>query len=129
LAKNYQISQYDLPLCHDGYLEIDVDGGVKRIGIRRAHMEEDTARNTHTLGKGISGVDFNRAGMPLLEIVTEPDISSADEAFAYLTSLKQILQYLGVSDCNMEEGSLRAEANISLRPKGSKELGVKTEVK
>lgn len=129
LAKNYQISQYDLPLCHDGFLEIDVEAGTKRIGIRRAHMEEDTARNTHTLGKGISGVDFNRAGMPLLEIVTEPDINSADEAFAYLTSLKQILQYLGVSDCNMEEGSLRAEANISIRPKGTSALGVKTEVK
>ena len=129
LAKNYQISQYDLPLCHDGFLEIDIDGGVKRIGIRRAHMEEDTARNTHTLGKGVSGVDFNRAGMPLLEIVTEPDINSADEAFAYLTALKQILQYLEVSDCNMEEGSLRAEANISIRPVGAKELGVKTEVK
>lgn len=129
LAKNYQISQYDLPICHDGFLEIDVGGSTKRIGIRRAHMEEDTARNTHTLGKGISGVDFNRAGVPLLEIVTEPDIASADEAFAYLTELKQILQYLEVSDCNMEEGSLRAEANISIRPQGTKTLGVKTEVK
>ena len=92
-------------------------------------MEEDTARNTHTLGGGQSGVDFNSAGVPLLEIVTEPDINSAQEAYAYLTALKQILQYLDVSDCNMEEGSLRAEANISVRPKGETKLGTKTEVK
>ncbi len=129
LAKNYQISQYDLPLCRDGYLDIEVGGAAKRIGIRRAHMEEDTARSTHTLGPGVSGVDFNRAGVPLLEIVTEPDIHSAEEAYAYLTALKQILMYLGVSDCNMEEGSLRAEPNISIRQKGATELGVKTEVK
>ncbi|MCK5862799.1 MAG: Asp-tRNA(Asn)/Glu-tRNA(Gln) amidotransferase subunit GatB [Candidatus Hydrogenedentes bacterium] len=129
LAKNYQISQYDLPLCHGGRLEIEVDGEDRTIGITRAHIEEDTARNTHTLGGGQSGVDFNRCGLPLLEIVTEPDIRSAKEAYAYLTSLKQILQYLNVSDCNMEEGSLRAEANISIRPKGQVEFGVKTEVK
>jgi len=129
LAKNYQISQYDLPLCRDGYLDIEVGGAVKRIRIRRAHMEEDTARNTHTLGPGVSGVDFNRAGVPLLEIVTEPDINSAEEAYAYLTALKQILMYLDVSDCNMEEGSLRAEPNISIRPKGTADLGVKSEVK
>jgi aspartyl-tRNA(Asn)/glutamyl-tRNA(Gln) amidotransferase subunit B len=129
LAKNYQISQYDLPLCKNGRLEIEVDDEVRTIGITRAHIEEDTARNTHTLGGGQSGVDFNRCGLPLLEIVTEPDIRSAREAYAYLTALKQILQYLEVSDCNMEEGSLRAEANISLRPKGAQEFGVKTEVK
>jgi len=129
LAKNYQISQYDLPLCQNGYLDIEVGGVTKRIGIRRAHMEEDTARNTHTIGAGVSGVDFNRAGVPLLEIVTEPDIHSAEEAYAYLTALKQILMYLDVSDCNMEEGSLRAEPNISIAPVGSKELGVKSEVK
>lgn len=129
LAKNYQISQYDLPLCRDGYLEIDVDGRNRTIGITRAHMEEDTARNTHTLGGGNSGVDFNRCGLPLLEIVSEPDIRDAREAYAYLTALKQILQYLDVSDCNMEEGSLRAEANISLRPAGTTAFGVKTEVK
>ncbi|MBI2435239.1 MAG: Asp-tRNA(Asn)/Glu-tRNA(Gln) amidotransferase subunit GatB, partial [Candidatus Hydrogenedentes bacterium] len=129
LAKNYQISQYDLPLCHDGCLEIDVDGETRQIRIIRAHMEEDTARNTHTIGGGFSGVDFNRAGVPLLEIVTHPDIHSAKEAYAYLTTLKQILQYLDVSDCNMEEGSLRAEANISVRPKGQLTLGTKTEVK
>ncbi|MBN2311977.1 MAG: Asp-tRNA(Asn)/Glu-tRNA(Gln) amidotransferase subunit GatB [Candidatus Hydrogenedentes bacterium] len=129
LAKNYQISQYDLPLTYDGSLEIEVDGVRKRIGITRAHLEEDTARNTHSLGGGVSGVDFNRSGVALLEIVSEPDIRSAAEAFAYLTALKQILQYLGVSDCNMEEGSLRAEANISLRPVGATEFGTKTEVK
>ncbi|MCC6698666.1 MAG: Asp-tRNA(Asn)/Glu-tRNA(Gln) amidotransferase subunit GatB [Candidatus Hydrogenedentes bacterium] len=129
LAKNYQISQYDLPLCANGCLEIQVNGSTKRIGITRAHLEEDTARNTHTIGGGDSGVDFNRCGVPLLEIVTEPDIRSAEEAYAYLTSLKQILRYLDVSDCNMEEGSLRAEANISIRPVGSKEFGSKTEVK
>lgn len=129
LAKNYQISQYDLPLCHHGYIEIKTNGAAKRIGITRAHLEEDTARNTHTIGGGDSGVDFNRCGVPLLEIVTEPDIRSADEAFAYLTELKQMLRYLEVSDCNMEEGSLRAEANISIRPAGSAEFGTKTEVK
>ncbi|HIJ74506.1 MAG TPA: Asp-tRNA(Asn)/Glu-tRNA(Gln) amidotransferase subunit GatB, partial [Candidatus Hydrogenedentes bacterium] len=129
LAKNYQISQYDLPLSRDGWLDIDVNGATKRIGITRGHLEEDTARNTHTIGGGDSGVDFNRSGVPLLEIVSEPDIRSAGEAFAYLTNLKQIIQYLGVSDCNMEEGSLRAEANISLRPVGRQEFGTKTEVK
>ena len=128
-AKNYQISQYDLPLCEAGYLDIETDGETHRVRITRAHMEEDTARNTHTLSGGRSGVDFNRCGVPLLEIVTEPDLHSAEQAFAYLTALKQILQYIGVSDCNMEEGSLRAEANISVRPKGSETLGTKTEVK
>lgn len=129
LAKNYQISQYDLPLCHGGWLDVGVDGAVRRIGITRAHMEEDTARNTHTIAGGQSGVDFNRCGLPLLEIVTEPDLRGAREAHAYLTELKQILQYLRVSDCNMEEGSLRAEANISVRPAGQEAFGTKTEVK
>ena len=129
LAKNYQISQYDLPLCHHGWIDIEVDGEVRRIRITRAHMEEDTARNTHTIAGGMSGVDFNRSGVPLLEIVTEPDIRNAREAYAYLTALKQLLQYLDVSDCNMEEGSLRAEANVSVRPAGSDKLGTKTEIK
>ena len=129
LAKNYQISQYDLPLCREGWLDIEVDGAARKIGITRAHLEEDTARNTHTLGGGDSGVDFNRSGVPLLEIVSEPELRSAEEAFQYLTTLKQIIQYLGVSDCNMEEGSLRAEANVSLRPAGAAELGTKTEIK
>ena len=119
----------DLPLCHGGWIDIRVGGVTKRIGITRAHLEEDTARNAHTLSGGVSGIDFNRSGVALLEIVTEPDISSADEAFAYLTELKRILQYLEVSDCNMEEGSLRAEANVSLRPRGSAGFGTKTEVK
>ena len=129
LPKAYQISQYDFPLACDGHLDVDFDGGTRRIGITRAHMEEDTARNVHGLPGGFSGVDFNRSGVPLLEIVTEPDIRGADEAYAYLTELKQILKYLDVSDCNMEEGSLRAEANISIRPVGGKEFGTKTEVK
>jgi aspartyl-tRNA(Asn)/glutamyl-tRNA(Gln) amidotransferase subunit B len=129
LAKNYQISQYDLPLCSNGHIEIEVNGEAKRIGITRAHLEEDTASNSHEIAGGYTGVDFNRCGIPLLEIVTEPDIRSADEAYAYLTALKQMLQYLGVSDCNMEEGSLRAEANISVRPKGTEAFGIKTEVK
>ena len=129
LAKNYQISQYDLPLCHHGWIDIEVDGEARRIRITRAHMEEDTARNIHTIAGGMSGVDFNRSGVPLLEIVTEPDIRNAREAYAYLTALKQLLQYLDVSDCNMEEGSLRAEANVSVRPAGSDQLGTKTEIK
>ncbi len=129
LSKNYQISQYDLPICHDGWLDIEVEGRKKRIGITRAHLEEDTARNVHTVGGGQSGVDFNRAGVPLLEIVSEPDLRGGAEVHAYLTALKQLLQYLGVSDCNMEEGSLRAEPNVSIRPVGTEALGTKTEVK
>ncbi len=129
LPKNYQISQYDLPLCQDGYINIEVKGETKRIRILRAHLEEDTARNTHDLGGGYSGVDFNRSGVPLLEIVTYPDLRSSEEVFVFLTELKQLLEYLEVSDCNMEEGSLRAEANVSVREKGSEQLGVKTEIK
>lgn len=129
LARNYQISQDDQPLCYAGYIDVDVEGRKKRIRITRAHVEEDTARNSHTQAGGQSGIDFNRSGLSLLEIVTEPDIRSAQEAFAYLTSLKQLLQYLDVSDCNMEEGSLRAEANISVRPVGAEYYGTKTEVK
>lgn len=128
-CKNYQISQYDLPLCKNGYLDIDTDKGIRRVGITRAHMEEDTARNVHTLGVAESGIDFNRSGVPLLEIVTEPDLRDAEETYAFLSELKQLLEYLGVSDCNMEEGSLRAEPNISIRPKGEETLGTKTEVK
>lgn len=128
-SKNYQISQFDLPLCHDGYLDFEFNGELDRVGITRAHMEEDTARNDHTLSGGQSGVDFNRCGVSLLEIVTEPDLRSADQTYAFLTALKQLLLYLGVSDCNMEEGSLRAEPNISVRPVGQKEFGTKSEVK
>ncbi len=129
LAKNYQISQYDLPLCREGYLDIEVNGNFKKVHILRAHLEEDTARNTHDLGGGYSGVDFNRSGVPLLEIVTYPDLRSSEEVFVFLTELKLLIQYLGVSDCNMEEGSLRAEANVSVRERGSEQLGVKTEIK
>ncbi len=130
LPKNYQISQYDLPLCSGGGLEIELDGECKRIGITRVHLEEDAGKLVHSEASGgDSAVDFNRTGIPLLEIVSEPEISSPEEAFAYLKAIKLMLQYLGVSDCDMEKGSLRCDANVSVRPSGSKELGVKTEVK
>jgi aspartyl-tRNA(Asn)/glutamyl-tRNA(Gln) amidotransferase subunit B len=129
LPKNYQISQYDLPISHGGFLEIEVDGTKKRIGITRVHIEEDTGKNLHPEGAIYSQVDFNRCGVPLMEIVSEPDMRSPQEAYGYLQKLKAILQYLGVSDCNMEEGSLRAEANVSLRPASSQEYGTKTEIK
>ncbi|MCU0651706.1 MAG: Asp-tRNA(Asn)/Glu-tRNA(Gln) amidotransferase subunit GatB [Candidatus Omnitrophica bacterium] len=127
LPKNYQISQYDMPLAINGYLDIDIEGKTKRIGITRAHLEEDAGKLIHKDSE--SWVDFNRTGIPLLEIVTEPDISSPQEAYEYLSCLKNILEYLEISDCDMEKGSLRCDANISLRPKGAKELGVKTELK
>lgn len=133
LPKAYQISQYELPLAEHGWLEIKVNGRTKKIGITRIHMEEDAGKLLHEYpgeppGK-FSYVDFNRCGVPLLEIVSEPDIRSPEEAKEYLMMLKNILEYLEVSDCNMEEGSLRCDANISLRPVGSEELGTKTEVK
>jgi len=129
LPKNYQISQYDLPISAGGFLEIDVDGTSKRIGITRVHLEEDTGKNLHPEGVSYSQVDFNRCGVPLMEVVSEPDMRSPQEAHEYLQRLKAILQYLEVSDCNMEEGSLRAEANVSLRREGSSEYGTKTEIK
>ncbi len=129
LPKNYQISQYDRPLSSDGYLDIEEDGKTKRIRIRRVHLEEDAGKLFHEEARGISLVDFNRTGIPLLEIVSEPDITSPEQAYRWLGLLKAILQYLEVSDCNMEEGSLRCDANISVRPKVSKELGVKIELK
>lgn len=125
LPKNFQISQYDLPIAQKGWL--DISG--KKIGVTRVHLEEDAGKLIHSEEEKASFVDYNRTGMPLLEIVTEPDINSPDEAYEYLTNLKQILQYLGVSDCNMEEGSLRCDANISIRPKGANSLGTKTELK
>lgn len=127
LPKNYQISQYDLPIAKDGFLDIDLEGATKRVKIRRAHLEEDAGKLIHREEESL--VDFNRTGIPLLEIVTEPDINSPEEAYAYLTSLKSIIEYLGVSDCDMEKGSLRCDANVSIRKKSAKELGVKTEVK
>ena len=127
LPKNYQVSQYDLPLSRNGFLDINTSVGQKRIGITRVHMEEDAGKLVHQ--DNYSLVDFNRTGIPLLEIVSEPEINSPDEAYEYLASLKSILQYLDVSDCDMEKGSLRCDANISLRPQGSQSLGVKTELK
>lgn len=124
LPKNYQISQYQLPLGEEGYLEIP---SGKKIKIKRVHLEEDAGKLIHK--EGYSLVDFNRAGIPLLEIVTHPDINSPDEAYEYLTQLKLTVQYLGISDCDMEKGSLRCDANISIRLLGEEQLGVKTEVK
>ncbi len=137
LPKAFQISQYDKPLNQGGYLEIPLkDGTQKRIGITRAHLEEDAGKLVHAGGKAgrldasdYSLADYNRGGIPLVEIVSEPDIRSAEEAHAYLTELKNILLYIGVSDCNMEEGSLRCDANVSIRPKGRKEFGTKAEIK
>lgn len=127
LMKGYQISQYDVPLSHDGYLTIEHDGQTKRIGITRVHLEEDTARLLHH--SSYSLVDINRSGTPLMEIVSEPDMRSPEEARLYMQKLREILVYLGVSSGRMEEGSLRCDANISVRPRGQKELGVKAEVK
>ncbi len=127
LPKGYQISQYDLPLCFNGWLEVEADGQVRRIRIRRVHLEEDTAKLFH-LGD-YTLIDFNRAGVPLMEIVTEPDIRSPEEARQYLIKLRTILRYLGVSTADMEKGAMRCEANVSLRPKGSTELGTRVEIK
>src|SRR5207249_690355 len=117
--KNYQISQYDLPLCKGGV--------VGKVGITRIHLEEDVAKSFHF--ETTSGVDFNRAGTPLMEIVSEPQINSPDEAFAYLTALKEILIGGGVSDCDMEKGQLRCDSNVSVRPVGQEEFGEKVEIK
>ena len=127
LMKGYQISQYDIPLSKNGFLMIDHRGQMKRIGITRVHLEEDTARLLHH--DGYSLVDINRSGTPLMEIVSEPDMRSPEEARLYMQKLREILVYLGVSSGRMEEGSLRCDANISIRPKGQQELGVKTEIK
>ena len=127
LPKNYQISQYELPLCEKGALEIEVGARTRRINIRRIHLEEDTAKLTHV--GDYSLIDFNRSGVPLMEIVSEPDIRSPEEARLYLTKLRTILQLPGVSTGNMEEGAMRCEANISLLPEGGSVLGTKVEVK
>ncbi len=127
LMKGYQISQYDVPLSKNGYLTIEHDGQVKRIGITRVHLEEDTARLLHR--DGYSLVDINRSGTPLMEIVSEPDMRSPEEARLYMQKLREILVYLGVSSGRMEEGSLRCDANISVRPRGQQKLGVKSEIK
>ncbi len=127
--KGYQISQFDFPVAHKGFLNIKVDGKDKRIGITRAHLEEDAGKLMHDNAGNCSLVDFNRTGTPLIEIVTEPDLRSSQEAYDYLTALKLTLQYLGVSDCDMEKGSLRCDANISIRPCGETKFGTKTELK
>lgn len=130
LPKGYQISQYESPICEHGWIEVRDSGGeTKRIRIRRAHLEEDAGKNIHETGTNGSRVDLNRAGTPLLEIVTEPDMHSADEVVAYLKGLREILMYLDVCDGNMEEGSFRCEPNLSLRPSGQKEFGTKVELK
>jgi len=129
LPKGYQISQYEAPICENGWVEVSVGGTSKRVKIRRAHLEEDAGKNIHDAGTSGSRVDLNRAGTPLLEIVTEPDMRSADEVVAYLKMLRDVLMYLGVCDGNMEEGSLRCEPNLSLRPVGQKALGTKVELK
>jgi aspartyl-tRNA(Asn)/glutamyl-tRNA(Gln) amidotransferase subunit B len=129
LPKGYQISQYELPLCTNGYIDIEVDGREKRVRLTRIHMEEDAGKNIHDQRSDHSLVDLNRAGVPLVEIVSEPDVTCAEEAGRYLRRLRAILQYLEVCDGNMEEGSFRCDANVSIRPKGSKKLGTKAEVK
>ena len=127
LPKNYQISQYDLPLSRNGFLDIKAGDSSKRIGITRVHLEEDAGKLIHEENRSL--VDFNRTGIPLLEIVSDPEINSPQEAYDYLNTLKSTVEYLNVSDCDMEKGSLRCDANISLRPRGEKTLGVKSELK
>src|SRR5437763_1051437 len=133
LPKGYQISQFDRPLAEHGYIDVPSNGSSKRMGITRLHLEEDAGKSLHEVPGGgaadRSYIDLNRAGVPLIEIVSEPDISSPEEAFQYLTRLKEIILYTGVSDVNMEEGSLRCDANVSVRPRGQKKFGTKTEVK
>lgn len=129
LPSGYQISQFDLPICEHGHLDIATDAGAKRIGITRIHMENDAGKNIHAQGENSSFVDLNRAGTPLIEIVSEPDMRSAAEAVAYLKNLYSIVTYLGVCDGNMEEGSFRCDANVSIRPVGQKEFGTRTELK
>ncbi len=132
LPKGYQISQFELPFARHGHVTINIDGKEKKINLTRIHMEEDAGKSIHGENLGhpeFSYVDFNRTGMPLVEIVSEPELRSSEEARAYLTELKAILEYAGVSECNMEEGGFRCDANVSLRPKGSEKLGTRTEIK
>ena len=135
MPKNYQISQYDEPLCVDGWLDVDVEGEVRRVGITRVHMEEDTGKTLHVGATGrihgadYSLIDYNRAGIPLVEVVSEPDLRSAEEARAYAEELRAVLLALGVSDAKLEEGSMRFDVNVSIRPVGHAELGTKVELK
>jgi len=130
LPKGYQISQFELPIVHDGYLDIELeDGSSKRIGITRAHLEEDAGKSLHEAYLGKTGIDLNRAGTPLLEIVSEPDIRSAKEAVTYMKKIHALVRYLGISDGNMQEGSFRCDANVSVRPQGQQEYGTRAEIK
>lgn len=129
LPKGYQISQFDTPICFDGYLDIELDEYNKRIGLTRIHMEEDAGKSIHDQDPYNTLVDLNRAGTPLIEIVSEPDLRTPEEAYAYLTKIKQIVQYLEICDGNMEEGSLRCDANVSVRPRGREKFGTRTELK
>ena len=127
--QNYQISQLYLPICRDGWVEIDTPDGTKKIGIHEIHMEEDAGKLIHDEWEDCTLVDYNRSGVPLIEIVSEPDMRSADEVIAYLEKLRLIIQYLGASDCKLQEGSMRADVNLSVREKGAKEFGTRTEMK
>ncbi|MEZ4461240.1 MAG: Asp-tRNA(Asn)/Glu-tRNA(Gln) amidotransferase subunit GatB [bacterium] len=129
LPKGYQISQHNLPICEHGHLDIELDEGTKRVGITRIHMEEDAGKSSHVAGKPYSLVDLNRAGVPLVEIVSEPDMRHPDEVVAYLKELRSIVVYLGICDGNMEEGSFRCDANVSVRKRGETELGTRCELK
>ncbi|RYZ49353.1 MAG: Asp-tRNA(Asn)/Glu-tRNA(Gln) amidotransferase subunit GatB, partial [Chitinophagaceae bacterium] len=129
LPKGYQISQHTTPICKGGVVEITVGKEKKEVRLNRIHIEEDAGKSVHDGGSGYTQLDFNRAGTPLLEIVTEPDLRSADEAAAYVTTLRKLVRHLGVSDGNMEEGSLRCDVNISVRPKGEERLGTRVEIK
>ena len=130
LPKGYQISQFELPIVHDGYLDIELEDGTgKRIGITRAHLEEDAGKSLHEDFHGMTGIDLNRAGTPLLEIVSEPDMRSAKEAVAYMKKIHSLVRYLGISDGNMQEGSFRCDANVSVRPRGQAEFGTRAELK
>ncbi|MDX1487748.1 MAG: Asp-tRNA(Asn)/Glu-tRNA(Gln) amidotransferase subunit GatB, partial [Acidiferrobacterales bacterium] len=129
LPKGYQISQYELPIVQDGHIDLELDGAIKKIGITRAHLEEDAGKSLHEDFHGLSGIDLNRAGTPLLEIVSEPDLRSAIEAVAYLKKLHALVTYLEICDGNMQEGSFRCDANVSVRRKGDTKLGTRTELK
>ena len=127
--QNYQISQLYLPICHDGFVEIETEAGKKKVRIHEMHMEEDAGKLIHDEWEDCSLVDYNRSGVPLIEIVSEPDMRSADEVIAYLEKLRCTMQYLGVSDCKLQEGSMRADVNLSVRAAGSDTLGTRTEMK
>ncbi|MFD1188940.1 Asp-tRNA(Asn)/Glu-tRNA(Gln) amidotransferase GatCAB subunit B, partial [Pontibacter rugosus] len=130
LPKGYQITQDKTPICTDGHVEIRLaDGATKQIGVTRIHMEEDAGKSMHLAGETETLVDLNRAGVPLIEIVSEPDIRNSEEAYAYLAEIKKLVEYLGICDGNMEEGSLRCDANVSVMLHGAAEFGVKVEVK